>query len=147
MWNTKTEDRLQIWKQFRCDISKQPFFDALQNTVKLWSFAPIVDRRTDYINLGNFPDPWVLLLQDGHTDISKALGMLYTLYLSTHGTDHHYRLQIIKAGSGLEQYYLVIIDGQYVLNYDFNEIVKIDSLKDYMILHDFSIDDLQLTKL
>ena len=149
MWTTKTEDRLRAWRKFRSDIGNQPFSNALSDTVKLWSYAPIVNRHTDFTNIGEFPDPWVLLLQDGHTDISKALGMLYTLYLSTHGTTHQYRLQIVEASTGLERYYLVVIDnGQFVLNYNFNEIVKIDDLeKDFKILHDFSTDDLQLTKL
>jgi hypothetical protein len=149
MWNSKTEDRLRAWKQFRIQISEKSFFDALAETVKLWSFAPIVNRHSDFTSLGEFPDPWILLLQDGHTDISKALGMLYTLYMSKHGTEHHYRLQIVEASTGLERYYLVVIDsGKYILNYNFNEIINIEQLgNEIKVLYDFSTDDLQLTKL
>lgn len=147
MWNSKNEDRLREWKKFRFQISNLDFKEALTNTVKLWSFAPIVNRHSDYTSIGEFPDPWILLLQDGHTDISKALGMLYTLYLSNHGIDHNYRLQVVQASTELERYYLVVIDdGKYVLNYDFNEVISMQDLgENTKVLHDFSIDDLKLT--
>jgi hypothetical protein len=54
---------------------------------------------------------------------------------------------VVQASTELERYYLVVIDdGKYVLNYDFNEVISMQDLGDTTkVLHDFSIDDLKLT--
>lgn len=148
MWNLKPADRLHEWKEFRQTISNLSFEEAILKTVNLWSYAPFVDHYLDKCSHTEWPDPWELLQDNKYDDLSKALGMLNTLFLSEHGKDHTF--QIIKAyrSSQLESYNIVSIDeGKYILNYIFNEITSQESMDpNISITETFSTDDLQLTK-
>jgi hypothetical protein len=147
MKNLNSSDRLRTWKNFRKEIGTLPFDDAVKQTVHYWSYTPIVKCHIDYSNAESFPDPWVLVLQDGFDDLARALGMLYTLFLSDHGTEHSFKLQIVQSSCGLEIHYLVVIDdGKYTLNYEFNSVLNISPTKEsnMTILHDYTSDDLRL---
>jgi hypothetical protein len=125
MWNSRSEDRLREWKEFRRKIGNLPFDDAVAETVKLWSYAPFVNHHLDHSTPADWPGPWDLLAENVYDDVAKVLGMIYTLYLTDHGDKHKFSLIIAHAGSSLEQYNLAYIDdGKYILNFQFNEVIS-----------------------
>jgi hypothetical protein len=145
----RSEDRLKEWKAFRSEIGTLPFDEALLKTVHLWSFAPFVNHHLDHYAPTDWPGPWDLLVENKYDDLAKALGMLYTLYLSKHGTEHSYSIVKAQVGSSLEGYNLVLVDeGKYVLNYAFNEVISNQQLgTEVEFIQTYTESDLQLDKL
>ena len=148
MWSLRSEDRLKVWKEFRKVIGSLPFDDAVQQTVHLWSFAPFVNHYLDHSMPADWPTPWELVSDNTYDDLAKAVGMLYTLYLSDHGRNHTFKILKVKASSGLETYNLVSIDDEkYILNFTFDEVISKEQVDTEMeILQTFTDVDLQLSK-
>jgi len=136
MWILTPEERLREWKHFRERIGRLELQDACQETAHLWSYAPFVTRYLDsdrQHSVVSWPDPWVLLHENYYCDIAKSLGMLYTLYLSTHRPED-IELRICKDSFTQDYYNLVLVEqGKYVLNYEFNQVVNKEQLKSSLV--------------
>ena len=148
MWTLKEEERLHEWKEFRQTISNLPFEEAILKTVNLWSFAPFVNHYLDRCEPTEWPTPWELLQDNKYDDMAKALAMLYTLFLSTHGKEHSFTIERFVSGSQLESYNVVSIDsGTYILNYNFNEVIPWNQIDpDLKLVSSITPTDLQLDK-
>lgn len=148
MWNLSAEDRLAEWRDFRKEMGALPFDEAVKQTVHKWSYAPFVGHYLDRQSPNDWPSPWELVADGKFDDLAKALGMLYTLALSTHGTDHTFSLAQMTCSSCIEVYNVVIIDdGKYVLNYVFDEIIPSDKLEPSITVNqELSSEDLHLSR-
>lgn len=123
IWNQMPYERLRSWQAFRNSINEKSFEQALRATQHLWSYAPYVAHylTTDQINI--WPDPWELLYENYYCDLAKALGIVYTLYLSAHRPEME--IQIYQDQNSKETYNLVFIEqGKYVLNMVHDEVVN-----------------------
>lgn len=148
MWNHKSNDRIHEWKEFRKSLDLLSLADALAQTAHKWSYAPMVGHHIDYSQVSSFPPPWELVLADGFDDTGKVLGMLYTIFLTTHGANISVQFQVLKDGSSIGPIPVVNVnDGQYILNYEFDEVVSKEQLEPgCKILHSYNADALQLSK-
>jgi len=148
MWNLKSEERLVAWKEFRTLIGTLSFEEALSKTDHLWSYAPFVPHYLDRRPLQDWPTPWELLVDGKYDDTAKALGMLFTLALSSHGKSHSFELVTITCSSSVENYNLVQIDsGKYILNYAFDEVISSKQLsKEATVVKVYTSEDLHLSK-
>jgi len=148
MWNLKSDERLVAWKEFRTRIGTLPFEEAVQQTAHLWSYAPFVNHYLDRQSPEDWPTPWELIDDGKFDDLAKALGMFYTLALSSHGKQHEFLLETIVDSSTAQNYNLVLIDrGKYVLNYIFDTVISNEQLsKDVSIDKVYSSEDLHLSK-
>jgi len=73
--------------------------------------------------VNEFPGPWELIYDNYYCNLAKALGIMYTVYLSGQDVDVEIRVYIDE--SSTEQYNLVYIDkGKYVLNLIHDEVVN-----------------------
>lgn len=136
MWNLEPNERLREWKQFRERINDLDFEQALTETVHLWSYAPYVNKYLDRFNHNDWPDPWQLLYDNAYCDLAKALGMLYTLYLSTHYESSFSELEIrvYKNHDNGDIFNIVWIDqGKYILNFTFDTIVNKNLIDENLI--------------
>jgi len=123
MWNLLPSERLRCWHEFRKSISDKRIEDALKDTVHLWCYAPYVAHYLTTDQIDQWPGPWELIYENYYCDLAKALGMLYTLYLSSHQCE--IEIRTYNDPSTMEQYNLVYIDkGKYVLNYIHDEVVN-----------------------
>ena len=148
MWNKRSEDRLKEWREFRNHIGTLSFDLAIKETVHLWSYVPFVNHHLDHIEVQNWPTPWELLSENKYDDTAKALGMLYTLFLSIHGKDHNFSILQTRGSSSLEKYNLVLVDdGKYILNYLFDDAISKEQLeKETQVIKQYTAIDLQLSK-
>lgn len=120
------QDRLAAWKQFRdtLETSKTPFEDVAE----LWSHAPFVSPYLNYQNPNSWPDPWHLILDSRLDELAIALGMLYTIKLTERFANAHCDVYRVKEPLAKEYSYALVVDNQYVLNYEYNRVVGVNSL-------------------
>ena len=147
MWNQLPSDRLRFWHDFRKKISEQEIEQALKETAHLWSYAPYVAHYLTTDHIEDWPGPWELVYENYYCDLAKALGIVYTLYLSSHKLE--IEIRIYNDLSTKEQYNLVFIDkGKYVLNLVHDEVVnKTHVSKDLKLVKILSSGELGLEKL
>jgi hypothetical protein len=147
MWNLLPSERLRCWQDFRKSISQKNFEDALKETTHLWSYAPYQAHYLTTDQLNEWPGPWELIYENYYCDLAKALGIVYTLYLSSHRSE--IEIRIYNDPSTKEQYNLVFVDkGKYVLNYIHDEVVNKKQInKDLKLIKTLSDSDLGLYKL
>lgn len=148
MWNLKPNERLREWKQFRQTIGRQDIDTACKSVSHLWSYAPYVTYYLDPDKSNStspWPDPWTLLYENYYCDLAKALGMLYTLYLSDHRPED-IEILICTDSSDGQKYNLVrLAKGKYILNFTFDEIVNKAQLpKTLVVDHSYNVQDLNL---
>ena len=147
-WNLRVSDRLAEWKDIRHKISDMPLPRALEEVNLMWSTAPFVTYYLDPSDPNNWPDPWTLLAENYWCEVAKSLGIIYTIYFSSH-KNVPIEYNIYYDHNDKTRYNLVQIDnGKYILNcYPF-EIVNTEHIetKNLHLLYSYSKDDLQLDR-
>jgi hypothetical protein len=118
--------RLTEWKQFRdsLEVSNTP----LEDVAEFWSRAPFV---SPYLNPGNpseWPDPWHLVLDLRLDDLAIALGMLYTIKLTQRFMGTNCEIHTSMSPSEKDPRYFLIVDGRYVLNLEYKNVVELEGL-------------------
>jgi hypothetical protein len=147
-WNLRVNDRLAEWKDFRHKLSDLPLSKAIIELNQLWSTAPFVTYYLDPSNPKTWPDPWTLLAENYYCDVAKSLGMLYTIYFTSHKTVNT-ELRIYYDFKDKNRYNVVWFDGgKYILNYYPFEIVNTKQIEETKLdlLYQYSSKDLQLEK-
>ena len=147
-WNLRVSDRLSQWKDFRHTLSDLPLESAVVELNQLWSTAPFIGYYLPPDNITDWPDPWTLLAENYYCDVAKSLGMLYTIYLTSHKSVAM-ELRIYYDFNEKVRYNVVWIDGgKYILNYWPYEIVNTKQIEEteLQLLYSYTTDDLQLDK-
>jgi len=147
MWNLLPDERLRCWQDFRKSISQKSFNEAVQDTQHLWSYAPYVAHYLYTDNIGEWPGPWELIYENYYCDLAKALGIVYTLYLSSHQPD--LEIRVYNDTETKEHYNLVFVEqGKYVLNYIHDEVVNTTQIaKELQLVSLVTAEDLNLEKI
>ena len=147
MWTHLPSERLRFWHDFRKKISNQDLEQALKETTHLWSYAPYVAHYLTTDHIENWPGPWELIYENYYCDLAKALGIVYTLYLSDHKPE--IEIRIYTNPSTKDEYNLVFINkGKYVLNLVHDEVVNKKQIdKDLKLVKTLTASDLGLEKL
>lgn len=147
-WNLRVNDRLAQWKDFRHTLSNLPLAEAIEEINQLWSTAPFVTYYLDPSDTQTWPDPWTLLAENYYCDVAKSLGILYTIYFTSHkSTDIEFRTYYDYKEKN--RYHIAWIDqGKYILNYYPFEIVNTQQIEEQKLdlLYRYSSKDLQLDK-
>ena len=125
MFDADTTERLTAWKQFResLELSLTP----LEDVAELWSHAPFVSAFINPHAPESWPDPWHLIIDGKFDDLAIVLGMLYTLKLTNRFADAEFAIHMDEFKNKTPTYWLVV-NGKYVLNYHFKQVVAIESL-------------------
>lgn len=148
MWNLRPEERLKEWKLFRNQLQHCDLDSALQQISQLWSYAPYVTHYLSADLIEEWPDPWTLVHENYYCDLAKALGMLYTLYLSTHYTNSvtDLEIRVYKDTATNDVANLVWVNrGKYILNLIFNSVVNKTSItENYVLKYKYTVEDLNL---
>lgn len=147
-WMLRVSDRLSQWKDFRHKLSGLPLDKAVAEVNAMWSTAPFVTFYLPHDNTETWPDPWELLAENYYCDVAKALGILYTIYFSSHKTTN-LELHIYYDYQTKTRSNVVWIDsGKYILNYWPYEIVNTELIeeKQLRLLYSYTTQDLQLDK-
>lgn len=148
MWLLDPNERLHDWKEFRKNIGEVDVEQAVKDTCHLWSYAPFVNYYLSADNTSEWPDPWTLLYENYYCDIAKTLGMLYTLYLSSHYGKNiaDLEIKIFKDKDNKDVFNTLWVDqGKYILNFVYDTVVNKTLFDENLILmHRYSVKDLEL---
>lgn len=146
-WSSMPYERLRLWYDFRQRLSKNTLEFAVQEVQHFWSYAPFVKYYLTTDNYEDWPNPWELLYENIYCDLAKALGIVYTLYLSEHKPD--LEIRVYHDLSTKEYYNLVFVDkGKYVLNYHHDEVVNKKYITNDLVLKKkITTTDLKLDQL
>ena len=140
------QDRLKIWRDFRSKLDCLSFEDTLVQTLEFWAKTPFVPYYLTTDQIQNWPDPWTLIDENYYCDLAKALGMLYTMYFTSHGKQHSWEIRIYVDPETKYVYNTVHIDqGEYIINLIDNEIVNKERLNETLtVTHQLTQVDLKL---
>lgn len=124
-WPSTFEERLVSWRYLRDQAATQDLATALLAINDWWWYAPMVAHTVSWQDrFDDWPNPWTLLAQNGHCDLARALGMLYTVAMCEFKdvTD-------IELSETVDTNLVRINKGKYILNWCPGEIVNIQSLQ------------------
>lgn len=145
MWADGPEKRLLSWREFRESISKLSKEEAILETARLWSKAPISNQYLAADLICDWPDPWQLIHYNQYDDISITLGMVYTLTLADERFDD-VEFIVLKDPGGSMLHTAWFGDGKYIVNYEYNEVTTVNDLyNDLTIKYKYSYTDLQIS--
>ena len=147
-WMLRVNERLIQWKDFRHKISDLPLAKAVAEVNSMWSTAPFVTYYLPPDQPDMWPDSWELLAENYYCDVAKALGILYTIYFSSH-KNVDLELRIYYDYQTKTRSNVAWIDGgKYILNYWPHEIVNTELIeeKQLQLLYSYTSKELQLDK-
>jgi hypothetical protein len=124
-WFTgKPEDKIISWRSFREKLNDWP--DDLSKVAQMWAKAPLTNHylTNDHTK---WPGPWVLINEGIYCDFARALGIYYTLSLSSLPNKQDIRIEYYNLSNKSEELMLVVY-GDLVLNYDLGKVVNISEL-------------------
>lgn len=126
VFNVYGNDRLLEWKEFRdsLETSEHP----LEDVAELWSHCPFVSAYLNPHTPAEWPDPWHLILDLHLDDLAIALGMLYTIKLTQRFIDTKCEIHMSMPQNKNEPVYMLIVDGKYVLNFEYKGVIDIENL-------------------
>lgn len=146
-WTLRVNDRLNKWKEFRQKLSGLPLDQAVTEVNEMWSTAPFVNYHLSPDDVTTWPDPWTLLAENYYCELAKALGIVYTIYFTSH-KNTPMEIRVYYDYTTKDRYSVAWIDnGKYILNYWPYEIVntkQVKKSKDLKILYSYTIEDLKL---
>jgi hypothetical protein len=147
MWNEFPSDRLRWWYNFRLNINKLPLDEAIEKTNHLWAYCPYQKYYLLIDQIDNWPTPWELIYDNIYCDLAKCLGIVYTLYLTSHQPHLEIRQYNDKEANIL--YNLVWVDkGKYVLNLEHDTVVNKKHIQSsFKLEKKITITDLKLEQI
>jgi len=123
------EDRLVLWNQLRTENIDNDLESALVAINDWWQLLPIDSPYLHWKDEQNWPDPWDILADGVFCDLTKCLGIVYTLFLVDRSEIKNIDIVITDEGDNL----VFVNDDNYVLNYCPGEILQKPDIKSTVI--------------
>jgi hypothetical protein len=125
MFKLKTSDRLRHWKSLRKTLDSLPLDLAVRKAQEFWSTCTFCPFYLDPENVLTWPDPWQLIEENTYCDLAKTLGIVYTLYLTSHKKELCPEIRIYFDPRTNYCYHIAYLcHGKYVLNLIEGEVVN-----------------------
>ncbi len=123
------EARLKSWYDLRKSLEDSDIKTSCLAIDNWWQKAPLVNHYLHPNDIDNWPGPWDLLVENNYCQISRGLGMVYTLQL-VGIKDIDFCLAI---DDNSEECALVMVDSaKYICNYYPNTVIS-NSLNDFKV--------------
>ncbi len=125
------EDQFSFWKKFRSRIEK--IDTPLEETIKFWTKAPLVNKHLDAYRPDTWPDPWQIIKDGKYNDLTIAIMMGHTLKLTDRFKDSDIEIKQYLDMNNKVVYNTCVVDNK-ILNYQYGEIVVEEELPKDLVL-------------
>jgi hypothetical protein len=125
------ETQFVSWKKFRNQIEKLE--KPLEETIKFWTKAPLVNKHLDPYRPETWPDPWQVIKDGKYNDLTIAVMIGHTLKLTERFKNSEI---VIKQYLDIDKkvvYNICSIDNK-ILNYPYGEVVEETELPKELVL-------------
>ena len=130
------EARLKSWYDLRKSLENSDIETACLEIDKWWQYAPLLNHHLHPDDVDNWPGPWELLVENNYSQLSRGLGMIYTLKLVGIKTIDF----SLAIDDNSEECALVMVDNaKYILNYYPNTVIS-NSLQDFKLGNPVNMD-------
>jgi hypothetical protein len=120
-----TSERFSRWKSFRQELASLSLEEALDHVMNFWNSCPFIPFYLNHDDPSTWPDPWQLIEENYYCDLAKALGIVYTLHLSSHGKQLEPEIRVYYDPNTRYTYHIAYFNqGKYVINLVEDEIVN-----------------------
>jgi hypothetical protein len=114
MWYKTFEQRLTSWQALRASSETLALPEALTAINEWWQETPWSAFYLHWDDIDRWPNPWELLEDNVYCDLTRGLGILYTLSMMDRGDIADASLILTN-----DDYNVVTVsDSCYVLNYN-----------------------------
>jgi hypothetical protein len=129
----KPEHRLHDWKIFRESLTTLAKEEQLIETAEYWSVVPLVKYYLNFDKPDTWPTPWELLNEGQFCRSGVAFMMYKTLELCKGGvwTPEQLKLVLINDLTNEETYLVLVVEDEYVLNYDHARVVRWSNIEKF----------------
>ena len=119
--------RILKWREFRNNLKQYDKFEQLTQISNWWAKCPESFPKLDDYNKKIWPTPWEILYEGDLCSTSIAYLMAETLkYGSVEWND--IKLMLVKNTSEHVQKMVVVINNEWVLNYNYSNIYEYSKL-------------------
>ena len=125
------EDQFSSWKKFRSRI--EGIEAPLEETIKFWAKAPLVNKHLDSYRPETWPDPWQIIKDGKYNDLTIAIMIGHTLKLTERFKDCDIEIKQYLDMSNKVVYNTCAIDNK-ILNYQYGEIVAEQEMPKELVL-------------
>lgn len=139
-WIESPSKRLALWKEFRQGLDTTDTEKTCQAVVSWWESAPLVNIAIDPDDYTNWPTPWEMLHQGDFCENSLALGMAYTIFYADQNIKTE--LMFITDKKNSFQKLCVLIEDNYLLNYQRGMISNFTDLKDVSFSYRINVNQI-----
>lgn len=130
------EARLKSWYDLRKSLENSDIETVCLAIDKWWQYAPLLNHHLHPDDIDNWPGPWELLVENNYCQLSRGLGMVYTLQLvGIKSIDFSMAID-----DNNEECALVMVNNaKYILNYYPNTVIS-NSLQDFKLGNPVNMD-------
>lgn len=140
MFKKPYEERLVLWRQFRDEL--EACKDPIQFAIDFYKDAPSVMLNADPWDQSTWPDPWELLQENMYCELTRVLGIGYSLQLTDCLNQSSFEIHIYT-DSNRGYCYLLSVD-DYIVGWEENTYVsKQDLPQDLLSQHTYQLPSLQ----
>lgn len=129
-FNLPPQNRLTIWRQFRCAIQNNPEDEQINKVAEFWGQCPFIGWTIEPTDPASWCSVWEMLFDGRYCLNSTAVAIESTLRFLGFDANRLELSMIRKVDAFRSEYFIVKIDGNQVLNYHDGVSVPVDSLPD-----------------
>ena len=131
MFQNSYDKQFSIWKKFRNSIDKSQ--NPLEDTIKFWAMAPLVNKHLDVYRIDTWPDPWQIIKDGKYNDFTINLMIGHTLKLSERFNESQIEIRTYLDMDSKIVYNTCYIDNK-VLNYPYGEVTSEEDIPNNIVL-------------
>jgi hypothetical protein len=128
MFKTETDQRLQLWFEFRknLEVSQDPF----QDVVDFWDQAPRIPHNhlIDPYYDREWPTPWEIIERNKYDDFTLSLMIGWTLLMTDRFKTTPMEVRMLVDDKSKRAYNVLCVDNKWALNFQDHEVVPADSI-------------------
>lgn len=131
MFQNSYDKQFTIWKKFRSKLEDST--NPLEDTIKFWAMAPLVNKHLDPYRVDTWPDPWQIIKDGKYNDLTINLMIGHTLKLTKRFNESQIEIRTYLDTDNKTVYNTCYIDNK-ILNYHYGEVVDENDLPNNVVL-------------